>query len=339
MSTLHHVSEWGGQGSGPRDAGRPRALLGHLARLDAALDEAVEVDEVARAVLADLVELPDVRRVALALTEGGGRRLRFAAREPGEPMPEDLDWCHIDAYDDVPLTDVVRTGTSIHATLTTLEERWPWLVERESERGGAGLAVVPLPGTGSPIGALFVVVGTEARVGQQRELVEALARRTAQSIAQVRARRSRDLVEELTETEAVIDPGARTASLRLPPEPTAPRRARQFLREELTAWGIGEEVVETAQLCLSEVVTNAVNHAHTVADVRLSLLEGVLTVLVRDRGGDGEVLEPTREEDPLAVYGRGLMLVEALTDRWGSERDAGGTTVWFALDLEHRSGD
>lgn len=339
MSTLQDVSEWGGSGSGARGAGRPRALLGHLARLDTALDEALDVDDVARAVLADLVELPEVCRVALALTEGGGRRLRFADRVPGEPLPEDLEWCHIDAYDDVPLTDVVRTGTSLHAALSTLEERWPWLVEREAERGGAGLAVVPLPGTGSPIGALFVVVGSEARVGQQRELVEALARRTAQSIAQVRARRSRDLAEELTETEAVIDPGARTASLRLPPEPTAPRRARQFLREELTTWGIDEEVVETAQLCLSEVVTNAVNHAHTVADVRLSLLEGVLTVLVRDRGGDGDVLEPTREEDPLAVYGRGLMLVEALTDRWGSERDAAGTTVWFALDLEKRSGD
>ena len=123
--------------------------------------------------------------------------------------------------------------------------------------------------------------------------------------------------------------------------PTAPRQARQFLRQELVAWGIDEEVVETAQLCLSEVVTNAVNHAHTVADVRLSLLDQVLTVLVRDRGGEGAVVspEPARDEAELAVYGRGLMLVEALTDRWGSERDAGGTTVWFAIDLDHRSDD
>lgn len=340
-STLRDVAEWGEPGPAAQEGGRPRAPLGHLARLDTALDEALDVDDVVRAVLADLVGLPDVGRVALALTEGGGRRLKFVAREPGEPLPDELEWCHIDAYDDVPLTDVVRTGTPLHAALSTLEERWPWLVERESERGSAGISVVPLPGTGSPIGGLFVVVAREDRLAAQREFLEALARRTAQSIVQVRARRSRDLAEELAETEAVIDPGARTASLRLPPEPTAPRQARQFLREELVAWGIDEEVVETAQLCLSEVVTNAVNHAHTVADVRLSLLDQVLTVLVRDRGAEGEVVspEPVRADDELAVYGRGLMLVEALTDRWGSERDAGGTTVWFALDLDHRADD
>ena len=333
------MSEWGGSGPGAQDGPRPRAPLGHLARLDTALDEALDVDDVVRAVLEDLIALPDVGRVAVALTEGGGRRLRFTARQRDEELPEEPVWCHIDAYDDVPLTDVVRTGTPIHAQLSTLEERWPWLVENEVVRGHVAVAVVPLPGTGSPIGGLFVLF-TDAVAERQQALLDALARRTAQAITQVRARRSRDLAEELAETEAVIDPGARTASIRLPAEPTAPRLARRFLAEELTAWGIGEEVLEAAQLCLSEVVTNAVNHAHTVADVRLSLLEGVLTVLVRDRGGSGEVVQPEpSEEDPLAVYGRGLMLVEALTDRWGSERDAGGTTVWFALDLEQRAAE
>lgn len=320
------------------------ASSGSLARLETALVEATEagdVDDVVRAVLEDLAALPGVCRVGLALTEGGGRRLRFtAAPEDKGPLPDALDWCHIDAYDDVPLTDVVRTGRTIHAELATLEERWPWLVERERERGAAVLAAVPLPGTGSPIGGLLVVLEATPECGGVRsDLLEAAARRTAEAVAAVRSRRSRDLAEELAETEAAAEPGARTASLRLPPEPTAPRRARAFLSAELQAWGVEEEVVETAQLCLSEVVTNAVNHAHTVADVRLSLLEGVLTVIVRDRGEQGDVLEPTREEDPLAVYGRGLMLVEALTDRWGSERDVGGTTVWFALDLALRSED
>ena len=36
----------------------------------------------------------------------------------------------------------------------------------------------------------------------------------------------------------------------------------------------------------------------------------------------------------MRVHGRGLQLVEALSDRWGSERDAAGTTVWFALELD-----
>ncbi len=37
------------------------------------------------------------------------------------------------------------------------------------------------------------------------------------------------------------------------------------------------------------------------------------------------------------MHGRGLQLVEALADRWGSERDALGTSVWFALELDEQA--
>ena len=59
----------------------------------------------ARAALASLSDVPAVRRGGLALTEGGGRRLRFTAsdRDGGR-----VDWCHIDAYDDVPLNTAIR---------------------------------------------------------------------------------------------------------------------------------------------------------------------------------------------------------------------------------------
>ena len=73
--------------------------------------------------------------------------------------------------------------------------------------------------------------------------------------------------------------------------------------------------------------------ARTVADLRVSVEEGVLTVVVRDFGAGGQVVAPVGGEDPLVVFGRGLMLVEAMTDRWGSEHDPGGTTVWFSIDL------
>ena len=173
-----------------------------------------------RAVIEGLVAQPGVCRVGLALTEGGGRRLRFAsAPDDKGPLPDRLEWCHIDAYDDVPLTDVVRTGRAIHAGLDTLAERWPWLVERERVRGGTVLAVVPLPGTGSPIGGLMLVLETTPdRGGASPDVLESAARRTAEAIVDVRSRRSRDLAEELAETEAAAEPGARTASLRLPPD-------------------------------------------------------------------------------------------------------------------------
>ena len=39
------------------------------------------------------------------------------------------------------------------------------------------------------------------------------------------------------------------------------------------------------------------------------------------------------DDDPMRVFGRGLVLVDALSDSWGSVRDAVGTTSWFVLDL------
>ncbi len=78
-----------------------------MAHLEVEVERAVVVHDVVRAVVADLVALPDVARVAVALTEGGGRRLRFCSVRRGEGPPTELDWCHIDAYDDVPLN--VRT--------------------------------------------------------------------------------------------------------------------------------------------------------------------------------------------------------------------------------------
>jgi hypothetical protein len=59
---------------------------------------------------------------------------------------------------------------------------------------------------------------------------------------------------------------------------------------------------------------------------------GVLTTTVRD-GGPSVVVDLSRlAVDPLAVHGRGLQLVDALSTRWGSELDAAGMTVWFVLE-------
>ena len=308
-----------------------------MAHLEVEVERAVVGDDVVRAVVADLVALPDVARVAVALTEGGGRRLRFCSVRRGDGPSTELDWCHIDAYDDVPLNDVVRTGRPILAALATLEERWPWLAEQETAAGNVAAAVVPLLGASARLGGLFLLYDRPQEFGpEQREQLEGLARRTSAALHEVSARRSGhadDALEEVLDGGSAVEHTGRTASLRLLPEPTAPREARAFLAAELRHWGVDDDVIETAQLCLSEVVTNAVHHARTVADLRISVEEAVLTVVVRDFGAGAEVVAPLDGEDPLVVYGRGLMLVEAMTDRWGSEHDAGGTTVWLSIDL------
>ena len=65
----------------------------------------------------------------------------------------------------------------------------------------------------------------------------------------------------------------------------------------------------------------------------VELEEDQLTVAVRDRGA-GDVPGLVEDEDPLKVFGRGLQLVDALADRWGTEQDESGTTSWFALRVE-----
>ena len=81
-------------------------------------------------------------------------------------------------------------------------------------------------------------------------------------------------------------------------------------------------------------------HAGTTSELMVHLEEGVLTVVVRDVGATARPGVPAtylpvpEDDDPLRVFGRGLTLVDALADRWGSEQDAYGTTAWFALELD-----
>lgn len=105
-------------------------------------------------------------------------------------------------------------------------------------------------------------------------------------------------------------------------------RARRFVAECADRLG-RPEVAELAQLLVSELVTNAVAHAHTAVRVECSPTDGGLRVAVRDGSRD----QPTvRAPDAWDEKGRGLLLVENLAARWGTECGAGpGKQVWFEL--------
>lgn len=272
-----------------------------------------DVDTVAGAALRELIGIPGVRRAAIALSEGGGRRLRFRSSD-GDA------WCHIDAYDDVPLTTVVRTGVPLLGDLDALRSRFAGVVDRQRADGTVALAALPLPGRELPIGGVVLYFESAQRFDAgQRGLLDAAARRIAESVRRVRA-------------VAAPDDITQRATLRLEDDARAAGRARHFLRGLLVAWQVGGDVGDTAELCLSELVTNAVIHAGTDSVLTITLAEGVLTVQVRDRGALADVAVDA-DEDPLRVFGRGLQLVDALADRWGSEHDDGGTTSWFALGV------
>jgi anti-sigma regulatory factor (Ser/Thr protein kinase) len=293
----------------------------------------LDVDAVARDALSESASLPDVRRVGIALCEGGGRRLRFLSADSAGSAAS--SWCDIDAYDDVPLTVVVRTGEPILGDLDRLEPRFPDVVARQRDEGTRAMAAVPLPGPdpGSPIGGLVVFFDRRQEFTDAQLLaLQDLARRTSEAVR--RAQAGSTSLEEPGDSPAIPTD---VATMVLENDPRAPGRARRFVRHMLDEWEVEEDVSDTAQLCVSELVTNAVIHTGSRSVLTVSHDPDELWVAVRDHGGPHPTPGAAAElvdEDQLQVFGRGLQLVDALVDRCGSDRDDRGTTSWFAIHLE-----
>lgn len=132
----------------------------------------------------------------------------------------------------------------------------------------------------------------------------------------------------------------RHAELELVPGLRAPRAARAFAGETLSKWGVRAPDVEAAQLVVSELVTNALSHAPDSPAITLQLLacDGSVQVRVSDTGPG----TPERGRPPDAGTGieggRGVWIVEAFTDHWGTEPDGrGGKTVWCEVRAEQTS--
>ncbi|MEW2177211.1 ATP-binding protein [Streptomyces sp. NPDC005406] len=108
------------------------------------------------------------------------------------------------------------------------------------------------------------------------------------------------------------------------------RHLRRILRLYLTGWGM-TEVTDAAELALTELIANVVRH------VPGRRCQAFLFRLPRGEGVRVEVadgcpeLPVVVEGDVSDEGGRGLLLVEAVTDKWGVEvrRDGGGKAVWF----------
>ncbi|GAA0460272.1 SpoIIE family protein phosphatase [Streptomyces olivaceiscleroticus] len=114
----------------------------------------------------------------------------------------------------------------------------------------------------------------------------------------------------------------------LAPEARSVARARELARDQLTDWGL-EALVDTTELLVSELVTNALRHGH--GDIRLRLLlDRTLVCEV----WDADLAQPRRRRArDTDEGGRGLQLVGLLSRGWGSRRTPRGKTVWFELDL------
>jgi anti-sigma regulatory factor (Ser/Thr protein kinase) len=112
----------------------------------------------------------------------------------------------------------------------------------------------------------------------------------------------------------------------LEPEDAAPGRARRLVRGALARWGL-EELSDSVELLVSEVVTNAVRCASRPVGIRL-LRTDVLRCEVDDDVPELPRLIRARVTDE---GGRGLYLVNRLARRWGATRLSTGKVVWFEV--------
>lgn len=530
--------------------------LRRLEHLAAVLGDAVTVDDVARAALAEVMHIDGVVRGGLALSEGGGRELRFVATDPEALSPLGVRWCTIDGLEDVPLVRAVRTNAPVYLPgAGDIEAQFPDLAERQHRLGTRSMAAIPLLVDGSCVGGLLFSFNVELTLSpEQQAFLAAFAAQVAQAIkrglayqvqqstseqlqrslmphslpelaglnigahyqpgglhvdvggdwydvlqaddgsvvltlgdvmgkgvpaaivmSEIRAatrayallnpdpsvvlQRLNQLVAYLPVSDqvvtmlyGVVDPDRSTftysaaghpppllispsgrpavveaetgpalgigdftwrsnqvslqdgmtvlaysdglvesrrqdlfagidllrdrvadlaprrrnprelcarlsdlmqsqhaeddvtilavtaapdqtrARMDLPGDPTAARQARRFVSGVLREWSIEEDVVDNAELCVSELVTNAVIHSGTTSMVTVQADREYVLVLVQDRGGRGAVRRP-EELDPESVSGRGLSLVDALASAWSAEHSTDGTTVWFELAL------
>lgn len=114
--------------------------------------------------------------------------------------------------------------------------------------------------------------------------------------------------------------------------------ARAFVRDTLQGWGY-TDVVDDAVVLTSELVTNAVVHAGTAADVLCLRTDEGVRVEVSDHYPEREIpLQSTALDfgSPDREGGRGLLLCAALASRWGVEYTPTHKHVWFQLDLPDR---
>ncbi len=107
--------------------------------------------------------------------------------------------------------------------------------------------------------------------------------------------------------------------------------ARHRVRAEAAAWGLPPETLDDLESITGELVANALEHSDSrTITVACTLTADTLTISVTDEG-DGcapTVPVPVAQQEPQQENGRGLLITDALADRWGTRRSGGGLEVW-----------
>ncbi|WP_189949184.1 ATP-binding protein [Streptomyces alanosinicus] len=118
----------------------------------------------------------------------------------------------------------------------------------------------------------------------------------------------------------------------MPCEPESVRRARLLTITVLSSWGI-DELVDAATLVVDELLTNVIDHTdcHNARVILRRIADDRVRIGVADRfRGVPNRSSPSEDSEG----GRGLILVEALADRWGYDRHPAWKVVWAELHVK-----
>jgi anti-sigma regulatory factor (Ser/Thr protein kinase) len=137
-------------------------------------------------------------------------------------------------------------------------------------------------------------------------------------------------------TVAPVESSATSTALVLPFEVASARRARRRLGSDLRLAGVPPGAGHDALVVLSELVGNSLRHARPLSAgtlrVRWTRRPAELEIAVTDGGG---LTYPRNLDLPAsALGGRGLAIVDELSETWGVRRESDSTTVYAVLSLE-----
>jgi anti-sigma regulatory factor (Ser/Thr protein kinase) len=118
------------------------------------------------------------------------------------------------------------------------------------------------------------------------------------------------------------------ARLSLTVEPASVAEGRQFVREVLDGWNL-VALREAVVLVASELITNTLLHTDSPPTVQLMKVPGGLRLEIEDESGT----HPRKRSYAAdATTGRGMLLVESMSSRWGTEPVPGGKVVWCEFE-------
>ncbi|RPE44788.1 histidine kinase-like protein [Streptomyces sp. Ag109_O5-1] len=132
-----------------------------------------------------------------------------------------------------------------------------------------------------------------------------------------------------------VAPGGGAAERRfrfeLAAHPGSPAQARRLVRARLTGWSVCADTCDTAELVISELVTNAIVHTASSRVVcELHDHDDTVRIAVHDEGCSPDEPHPSPQR-PEEEHGRGLLLVDALCQAWGAQEHGPGLLVWAEL--------